>query len=261
MGTRFLASEECPIANSYKEKIIKAKDVDTSVIFRSIGRTSRVIKNKYSSKYLSMETDKVGNEELVSFSKGSLRAAVEGDVLGGALMAGECSGLIKSVMPAKHIIQKLINESILSRKVPSTDPIIGNYLNHIPPILLVDEVIDVKAGKSCMVKSTFEDERWFFKCHYPGNPIMPGSLLMELMSQVITIAVSAENNDESQNVQTVISNVEKIKFHKPVFPGTELITYAEIESAKRSIIKGTVWCKSNDELICSSSMVLVLTSF
>ncbi len=261
LGTRFLASEECPIANSYKEKIIKAKDVDTSVIFRSIGRTSRVIKNKYSSKYLSMETDKVGNDELVSFSKGSLRAAAEGDVLGGALMAGESSGLIKSVMPAKHIIQRLINESVLSRKVQSTDPIIGKYLNHIPPILLVDEVIDVKAGKSCMVKSTFEVERWFFECHFPGKPIMPGSLLMELMSQVITIAVSPENNNDSRNLQTVISNVEKIKFHKPVFPGTELTTYAEIESIKRSIIKGTVWCKSNDELICNSSMVLVLTSF
>ena len=140
MGTRFLASEECPIADNYKEKIIKARDVDTSVIFRKIGRTARVIKNKYSSKYLSMETDKVGNEELISFSKGSLRAAVEGDVLGGALMAGEASGLIKSIMPAKNIIQKLLEDSILSDREQHSDPTIAKYLKHVPPPTVGGEV-------------------------------------------------------------------------------------------------------------------------
>ena len=161
----------------------------------------------------------------------------------------------------KNIIQKLLEDSILSDREQHSDPTIAKYLKHVPPILLVDEVINVQPGESCMVRSIFGGERWFFECHYPGNPIMPGSLLMELMSQVITIAVSPVNKDNAEKLQTVISHVERIKFHKPVFPNMELITYAEIESKKRSIIKANVWCKSNEELICNCNMVLVLTSF
>ena len=261
LGTRFLASDECPISDSFKEKIIKAKDVDTTVIFKNIGRTARVIKNKYSSKYLTFEKNNADNEELFLISRGSLRAAATGDVVGGALMAGESSGLIKSVAPTRKIIETLVKQSVISQIINNHDPIVGKYLKHTPPILLVDEIVDVQNKEYCLAKSNFDSEKWFFKCHYPGNPIMPGSLLMELMSQVMTIAVTSEKNDNSHKLQTVISQVEKIKFSRPVFPNIEIMTYAEIKTVKRSVIKGSAWCKSNNELICECEMVLVLTSF
>ena len=258
LGTRFLASDESPISDLYKDRILKAKDISTSVIFGSIGRSARVINNRYSTKYLAAEQGQEGQDALLCLSRGSLRRAAEGDAVNGALMAGECSGLIREVMPAAQIVTSLIANSFFSQKVASSDKSVRKFLNHMPPILLVDEVTHLVPGMLCEAKSKFDQYRWFFDCHYPGNPIMPGSLLMELMSQVMTVALNSDINIENKVVNTVISQVEKIKFNKPVFPEMELTIVAEITSLKRSVARGLVTCKSNEELICSCEMVLVV---
>lgn len=260
LGTRFLASEECPVDDSYKHKITKSSDVDSNIIFGRIGRASRVLKNKYSSQYLSMELQNADPTELLKFSRGSLRRAAFGDTTNGALMAGESSGLIKDVMPTAKIMETLISQSVLSKINPKKDNIVNKFLQHKPPILLVDEIIDIKPGNYCITNSKFDIDRWFFDCHFPGNPIMPGSLLMELMSQTMTIIVNSENAIKLKGINTVISQVEKIKFLRPVLPKMEILTYAEIISNKRSIVRGAISCKSDDELICSCEMVLFLNS-
>ena len=259
LGTRFLASDECPISDLYKERILKAKDISTSVIFKEIGRAARVINNSYSSKYLAFEQDKEIQEHLISFSRGSLRRATEGDVAGGALMAGECSGLIAKVLPAAKIVHTLVANSVLSRKFVSSDKTVRNFLDHIPPILLVDEVTDLVPGVRCEARSKFDQSKWFFECHFPDNPIMPGSLLLELMSQVMTIALKSNLSIQDDFVNVVISQVEKIKFNKPVLPEMQLTAVADIISCKRKVARGFVTCKSNEELICSCEMVLVVT--
>jgi len=113
IGTVLLASDECPIHEKYKMKIVKAKDTDTVVTGRNTGAPVRVLKNKMSKKYLEMT--KYGDielEELELLTLGSLKKAVfEGDIINGSLMAGQSAGLVKSIRPIQEILDDIFKNS------------------------------------------------------------------------------------------------------------------------------------------------------
>jgi len=113
IGTVLLASDECPIHENYKNKIVKAKDTDTVVTGRNTGAPVRVLKNKMSRKYLEMtKYGDIGLEELELLTLGSLRKAVfEGDVVNGSLMAGQSAGLVKNIRPIQEILDDIFKNS------------------------------------------------------------------------------------------------------------------------------------------------------
>lgn len=112
IGTALLASEECPIHEAYKEKILKAGDNATTVMGRIAGTPVRSVKNKMAKTYIEMEKKGADKEELERFTLGALRKAVlEGDTEEGSLMAGQVCGQIKEIRPVKDIIEE-INEGI-----------------------------------------------------------------------------------------------------------------------------------------------------
>jgi enoyl-[acyl-carrier protein] reductase II len=112
IGTRFLVANECTVHQNYKDKVIKAKDIDTEVTGRSTGHPVRVIKNKFSKQYLKLEIKEVTSEELEALGAGSLRrAAVEGDTDNGSFMAGQIAGLVNKAQSSKEIIEEIINET------------------------------------------------------------------------------------------------------------------------------------------------------
>ncbi|WP_025270288.1 enoyl-[acyl-carrier-protein] reductase FabK [Hippea sp. KM1] len=112
MGTRFVASYECTIAEAYKEAVIKAKDRDTVVTGRITGHPVRIIKNKLAREFIKLENSGATPEELEKFGEGRLRlAAREGDVKNGSVMAGQIAGLISDVKPVDAIIRDIIEEA------------------------------------------------------------------------------------------------------------------------------------------------------
>lgn len=112
MGTRFVATEECQVHKNYKEKILKAKDIDTKVTGRSTGHPVRALRNQMTKEYLKKEAEGVTAEELEKFTAGGLRkAVVEGDVRQGSVMAGQCAGLVKESISCKVLIEKLASET------------------------------------------------------------------------------------------------------------------------------------------------------
>jgi enoyl-[acyl-carrier protein] reductase II len=111
LGTRFLVAKECVIHKNYKDKVLKAKDIDTQVTGRSTGHPVRILKNKMARQYLLMEKNNVPIEELENLGAGALRrAVVEGDVINGSAMAGQIAGLIKKEQTCKEIIDEIIEE-------------------------------------------------------------------------------------------------------------------------------------------------------
>ena len=112
MGTRFLTVEECTIADEYKQRVLAAKDSDTIVTGRGSGHPARCLKNKFSRKVRSLESDMAKNgEELEQMYLGSLRRAVEGDVDNGSMMAGQVSALVHERKTAREVISEIINEA------------------------------------------------------------------------------------------------------------------------------------------------------
>lgn len=120
MGTRFVAAKESVVHENYKEKIIRAKDIDSEVTGRSTGHPIRVLRNKMTREYLRMEKEGAGLEELEKMTLGALRrAVVDGDVMTGSVMAGQIAGLVKSEDSCAQIMKEIVTgaEQLLNRKL------------------------------------------------------------------------------------------------------------------------------------------------
>jgi len=111
VGTRFLVAKECIIHQNYKDKILKAKDIDTEVTGRSTGHPVRILRNKLSRAYLQLEKDGASLEEIEKLGVGALKKAVEGDIENGSLMSGQIAGLINKEQTCKEIIEELFEDA------------------------------------------------------------------------------------------------------------------------------------------------------
>ncbi|HHU93040.1 MAG TPA: enoyl-[acyl-carrier-protein] reductase FabK [Halanaerobiaceae bacterium] len=112
MGTRFVASRECTAHVAYKEAIIKAGDRDAVVTGRSTGHPVRNLKNTLTRTLDEMEKKGVNKEEIEKLAAGSLRkAAIDGDIENGSVMAGQIAALIKEIKPVGEIIEEIVREA------------------------------------------------------------------------------------------------------------------------------------------------------
>lgn len=112
MGTRFVVTKECQVHENYKEKVIRAKDIDTRVTGRSTGHPVRTLRNEMTKKYLELEGKGASLEELEYLTLGALRKAVqEGDVKNGSVMSGQIAGLVKEEKTCQELIENLVKEA------------------------------------------------------------------------------------------------------------------------------------------------------
>ena len=112
MGTVFLASEECPVTNAYKNMIIEAVDTSTTLTGEKFGAHVRGIKNELTKRYHELEEQSSTLMELEELTLGSLRRAVyDGDVENGSVMAGQIAGLVTEIRLVKNIIEDVIKEA------------------------------------------------------------------------------------------------------------------------------------------------------
>ena len=112
MGTRFCVATEAITHDNYKERIIKAKDIDSEVTGMSHGHPVRQLRNNMTKEYLRLEKEGTPMEELEYLTLGSLRKAVmEGDTQNGTVMAGQIAGMVKKVQPCKEIIEEIMIEA------------------------------------------------------------------------------------------------------------------------------------------------------
>lgn len=109
-------------------------------------------------------------------------------------------------------------------------------LPHRYPFLLVDRILEVEKGKRIVgIKNvTFNEE--FFQGHFPGNPVMPGVLILEAMAQVAAIGLFGVVPEHEKKL-LYLSGVDRCKFRRPVFPGDQLRIEAEILNLKSRACK------------------------
>jgi enoyl-[acyl-carrier protein] reductase II len=112
VGTRFLVAKECTIHQNYKDKVLKANDIDTEVTGRPTGHPVRVLRNKLARTYLQLEKEGASAEELEKLGIGALKkAVVDGDVDNGSLMSGQIAGLVNKEQTCKEMIVELFDEA------------------------------------------------------------------------------------------------------------------------------------------------------
>ena len=112
MGTRFIATQEAQVHESYKNQVLRAKDIDTRVTGRSTGHPVRALRNEMTKRYLELEQEGASFDELEQLTLGGLRrAVVEGDVRMGSMMAGQCAGLVREILPCSELVPQLMQEA------------------------------------------------------------------------------------------------------------------------------------------------------
>lgn len=110
MGTAFLLTKECRVHPNYKEMVLGASDIATMVTGRSLGHPIRSLKNRLTRTIAQIE--KSDPELIEEMGRGALRCAVlEGDKIKGCFMAGQIAGLLKTEVPVKEYLDRIITQA------------------------------------------------------------------------------------------------------------------------------------------------------
>lgn len=129
-------------------------------------------------------------------------------------------------------------------------------LPHRTPFLLVDEVIDGDPGDRAVAVRHLREDDWWFAGHFPGNPVMPGVLIVEAMAQTATIAV--RSGDEPDGRIGLFAGIDKVRFKRVVKPGETLTCEAWITAKRDPIGRAKVEARVGDQLVARGELMFAI---
>jgi beta-hydroxyacyl-ACP dehydratase FabZ len=145
-------------------------------------------------------------------------------------------------------------------KLPFNYPEITKILPHRYPFLLVDRIIELEPGERVVGIKNVTINEPYFQGHFPGNPIMPGVLIVEAMAQAggVLARMSMPGVLEEETSTVLFMSMDKVKFRKPVVPGDQLIL--EIKPLRKG---SKVWKMAGkafvqDELVAEAELMATI---
>ena len=123
---------------------------------------------------------------------------------------------------------------------------IKNIIPQREPFLMIDEVEDYVAGEMAVAYKNVNESEWYFKGHFPGNPIMPGVLIAEALAQTGAVAILSLEENKGKNA--LFGGIDKMKFKKMVVPGDRLKLEVKIIKKKGPIGVGEGIAFVNDSI-------------
>ena len=130
------------------------------------------------------------------------------------------------------------------------------YLPHRDPFLFIDEVISLEEGNKIHAAMYVKEDNVFLEGHFPGNPIVPGVILIEAMGQASGIlGFKAMNKTPEEGSIYVIAGVDKARFRQRVLPGDKVDIYSKVIGSTRGIWKFECFSEVNGKLVCSANIL------
>ena len=162
---------------------------------------------------------------------------------------------IRKLYQQKKIVKKYQN--VKKEGVVFDINAIHKILPHRYPFLLVDKIVDLEFGKKIRgVKSVTLNEQ-FFQGHFPGQPVMPGVLILEAMAQCGGILL-LNSVPDPENKLVMFMKIDKAKFRKPVVPGDQLILEAELTDSKQRYASMKAKAYVDGNVVCEAEMMAAI---
>ena len=124
------------------------------------------------------------------------------------------------------------------------------------PFLMVDEVESFNPGEFAICYKNVDENEYYFKGHFPGNPIMPGVLITESLAQAGAIAILSLEENKSKNA--LFAGIDKMKFKRMVKPGDRLKLEVRIIKQKGPIGIGQAIATVDGELVAKGELTFAL---
>lgn len=139
----------------------------------------------------------------------------------------------------------MLNKEEIKKIIPQRDP-----------FLMIDEVESYIPGESATAYKEVKEEEWYFKGHFPGNPIMPGVLITESLAQTGAIAILSLEENRGKNA--LFGGIDKMKFKKMVVPGNKLKLEVKIIKQKGPIGVGEAIATVEDKLVAKGELTFAV---
>lgn len=133
---------------------------------------------------------------------------------------------------------------------------IKNIIPQRDPFLMIDEVEEFVPGESAIAYKNVNEDEWYFKGHFPGNPIMPGVLITESLAQ--TGAVAILSLDENKGKNALFGGIDKMKFKRKVVPGDRLKLEVKIIKRKGPIGVGEAIATVDEKIVAKGELTFAL---
>ena len=135
---------------------------------------------------------------------------------------------------------------------------IKNLIPHRDPFLFVDTCEIIIPGEHAKSEKLFSADEYFFKGHFPGNPIVPGVIIIEAMAQTAGIVVSYKLK-EFEDKSVLFMSVNKAKFRKPIFPDEKVLFEVKFINSVRDVYKFVGTCYKEDIKVSEAEFSAMIT--
>ena len=139
----------------------------------------------------------------------------------------------------------MLNKEQIKEIIPQRDP-----------FLMIDEVEDYVPGESCIAYKEVDESEWYFKGHFPGNPIMPGVLITESLAQAGAVAILSLEENKGKNA--LFGGIDKMKFKKMVVPGDNLKLEIKIIKRKGPIGVGEALATVDGKIVAKGELTFAV---
>lgn len=129
-------------------------------------------------------------------------------------------------------------------------------LPHRPPFLFVDEILALVPGESASARWHVDPEAAFFAGHFPGNPILPGVIIVEALAQTGALAALAEPGSEGK--LALFAGIERARFRRVVRPGDDLLLEARLTRRRGPLGSGEATASVDGEVACETGLKFAL---
>jgi 3-hydroxyacyl-[acyl-carrier-protein] dehydratase len=133
---------------------------------------------------------------------------------------------------------------------------IQKIIPHRYPFLLIDQIESYEPGKHAVGIKCVTVNEPFFQGHFPGNPIMPGVLIVEALAQVGAVALMSL--EQNKGKLAVFAGIDEVRFKRQVVPGDKLRMEVEIHAFRRGIGRGIATAYVEDEVACKGTLMFAV---